>query len=110
MKLFDISHLVDKKHNDIDFLGTTYTPALYLMAVDYKQIPNKASKLFLHVKANSNRAANQTLNSHHYSHCALHCSVVYFGNTYTSLLAEVSHDEAKMRERRETSAGFRRVV
>ena len=26
-----------------------------------------------------------------------------------SLLAEVSHDEAKMRERRETSAGFRRV-
>ena len=27
----------------------------------------------------------------------------------TSLLAEVSHDEAKMRERRETSAGFRRV-
>ena len=27
-----------------------------------------------------------------------------------SLLAEVSHDEAKMRERRETSAGFRRVV
>ena len=27
----------------------------------------------------------------------------------SSLLAEVSHDEAKMRERRETSAGFRRV-
>ena len=27
----------------------------------------------------------------------------------TSLLAEVSHDEAKMRERRETSAGFRSV-
>ena len=26
-----------------------------------------------------------------------------------SLLAEVSHDEAKMTERRETSAGFRRV-
>ena len=26
-----------------------------------------------------------------------------------SLLAEVSHDEAKMRERRETSAAFRRV-
>ena len=26
-----------------------------------------------------------------------------------SLLAEVSHDEAKMREKRETSAGFRRV-
>ena len=29
--------------------------------------------------------------------------------TEHSLLAEVSHDEAKMRERRETSAGFRRV-
>jgi len=28
---------------------------------------------------------------------------------YVSLLAEVSHDEAKMRVRRETSAGFRRV-
>ena len=28
---------------------------------------------------------------------------------FFSLLAEVSHDEAKMRERRETSAGFRRV-
>ena len=27
-----------------------------------------------------------------------------------SLLVEVSHDEAKMRERRETSAGFRSVV
>ena len=29
---------------------------------------------------------------------------------YDSLLAEVSHDEAKWNERRETSAGFRRVV
>ena len=29
--------------------------------------------------------------------------------TMDSLLVEVSHDEAKMRERRETSAGFRRV-
>ena len=28
---------------------------------------------------------------------------------HSSLLAEVSHDKAKMRERRETSAGFRRV-
>ena len=28
----------------------------------------------------------------------------------SSLLAEVSHDEAKLKERRETSAGFRRVV
>ena len=28
----------------------------------------------------------------------------------TSLLAEVSHDEAKWNDRRETSAGFRRVV
>ena len=30
--------------------------------------------------------------------------------TLSSLLAEVSHDEAKMKERRETSAGFRHVV
>ena len=29
--------------------------------------------------------------------------------SFYSLLAEVSHDEAKMRERRETSAGFRPV-
>ena len=35
--------------------------------------------------------------------------VVAYERWLHSLLAEVSHDEAKMRERRETSAGFRRV-
>ena len=34
---------------------------------------------------------------------------LFRGWFHCSLLAEVSHDEAKMRERRETSAGFRRV-
>ena len=38
----------------------------------------------------------------------LNCFLISSGRK-CSLLAEVSHDEAKMRERRETSAGFRSV-
>ena len=42
-------------------------------------------------------------------HIVWNSLVLFCGGVKYSLLAEVSYDKAKMRERRETSAGFRRV-